>query len=81
MQIPWSMLMTDINEKVEEGKLSADDFKAGLEIAAMFIYNDFMLDGDKRVAQGLYQTSLDTLASTFDWQPEVFWDFLSTFRH
>ena len=72
MQIPWSKLMTEINEKVEEGKLSADDFKAGLEIAAMFLYNDFMLDGDKRVAQGLYQTSLDTLASTFDWQPEVF---------
>ncbi len=72
MQIPWSMLMTDVNEKVEDSKLSADDFNAGLEIAAMFIYNDFMLDGNKRVAQGLYQTSLDTLASTFDWQPEVF---------
>lgn len=76
MQIPWSMLMTDINEKVEEGKLSAKDFKAGLEIATMFIYNDFKLDGNKRVAQGLYQTSLDTLASTFDWQPEVFGVFL-----
>lgn len=72
MSIPWDMLLTDINEKVDGSTLSASSFREGLDIAAMFIYNDVEIRGDIRSQIGMYETSLHTSSMPFDWQPEVF---------
>lgn len=69
--IPWDMLITDIAEKVDECTLSKDDVKEGMEIRAMFIYNDMKLSGDTRTQIGMYESCLRT-SDPFDWQPEIF---------
>lgn len=72
MNIPWEMLVTDINEKVEKSELTLESFKEGMDVVAMFIYNDVELRGETRTQIGMYETSYLDESSPFDWQPEVF---------